>query len=205
VTVSAVLFDLNGTLVDDVPRATWATNEVLAAAGLATMDEEAFRSAFRLPLAAFFDELGLNGGAVPAWDTAMASRPAPVMAGAVETLTHLRGRGLRTGVVSAAGCEPVRRDLDQLGLAPLLDEVHCAVADKTAVLRDAVASAGGTVVYVGDTEYDVLAAREAGAWAVAFLGGYRDAEQLQAAQPWSLCRSLTDLPELLAGPGPAPS
>ena len=198
-TIAAVLFDLNGTLVDDLPRATRATAAALSLSGLPSLSEADFGRRFSLPLTVFFAELGADDpeAAVAAWNDAMASEPAPAMPGAVELLQRLRDRGIRTAVVSAAGCEPVRRDLDALGLLPLLDEVHCDVADKAAVLSAEVAAADGIVVYVGDTEYDVLAARAAGARAVAFTSGYRPSYQLEKAQPWRSISALADLDALI--------
>jgi phosphoglycolate phosphatase len=195
VTVAAVLFDLNGTLVDDLPRATRATAAALSLSGLAALSEAELGQRFRLPLKDFFTDLGVldTDTAVEAWNAAMASEPAPAMPGAAALLQRLQGRGIRTAVVSAAGCEPVRRDLAALGLLALLDDVHCDVADKAVVLAAEVEAAQGTVIYVGDTEYDVLAARAAGARAVAFTSGYRPSYQLEQAQPW---RSIARLDEL---------
>ena len=73
--MSAVLFDLNGTLVDDVPRATRCTSAVLTGVGLPSVSREEFRDAFRLPLTDFFASLGVPDGgleqAVTDWSAAM--------------------------------------------------------------------------------------------------------------------------------------
>ena len=179
-----VLFDLKGTLVDDVPRATRATNSLLEA----PLSEEQFRASFVLPLADFMAVLGVDASGVDRWNAAMAAEPAPAMPGAHELLAELRSRGVRTGVVSAAGSAAVSRDLAALGLADLLDVVHADVADKAAVLR-----AEKPYLYVGDTAYDVAAANAAGVTSVAFTGGYSSEAALRAASPALVIGSLTDL------------
>jgi len=195
--VSAVLFDLNGTLVDDVPRATRCTSAVLTGVGLPSVSREEFRDAFRLPLTDFFASLGVPDGgleqAVTDWSAAMASEPAPLMPRAREVLSQLAALGIPTGVISAAGCDAVHADLTHHGLRDLLAHVRCGVADKAALLRDEVAAARGAVIYVGDTEYDVVSAQDAGAWPVAVSAGYTDHQRLQALRPWRLLPSLDGL------------
>lgn len=84
--IRSVFFDLNGTLVDDLPRATWGTNEVLAAGGFDGLNESQFRASYCVPLTAFFAALGLQPdqleAAVASWNSALATRTAPAMPGA---------------------------------------------------------------------------------------------------------------------------
>jgi pyrophosphatase PpaX len=49
-------------------------------------------------------------------------------------------------------------------------------------------------VMVGDTIMDVLAAKAAGAKAIAVLCGHGDHDELRAAQPDALIQDLTELP-----------
>jgi phosphoglycolate phosphatase-like HAD superfamily hydrolase len=196
-----VLFDLNGTLVDDVPRATRSTNRALAACALPALSERRFRDAFRLPLEDFFAGLGVpagrRGDAVTTWNAAMAEETAPLMPGTCRVLDHLKRTGIGTGLVSAAGRPSVHSDLRHHGIDALLDVVHCEIADKRAVLAAEVATAGAAVLYVGDTEYDVACARDAGAWPVAVGAGYTDGERLRTAAPWRLLADLDGLTHTL--------
>jgi phosphoglycolate phosphatase len=192
-----VLFDLNGTLVDDVPRATRSTNRALAGRGLPPLTQAQFRDAFRLPLDTFFAGLGVpaegRAAAVAAWNAAMAEESAPLMPATRRVLGHLALAGIRTGVVSAAGCGSVRADLRRHAVDKLLDVVHCGASDKPSVLTGEVTTSAGAVLYVGDTEYDVASAVAAGAWPVAVAAGYTDGERLRAATPWRLLEDLDGL------------
>jgi phosphoglycolate phosphatase len=196
-----VVFDWNGTLADDVADAIAATNAVLADAGLQTLSGDGFRAAFALPLEAFFRALGLPedalGAAAAQWNEGMAGRPARLTDGAPELMRALRGDGARLGVVSAASSAAIADGVARLEResGEQLDFVAASAADKTASIAAVVREARAPVIYVGDTEYDVVSARQAGARAVAFTAGYRPRPALEAAgADWVV----DDLRELVA-------
>ena len=68
------------------------------------------------------------------------------------------------------------------------------VAQAPAAARPAATASGGPtgVVLVGDTPLDVLAAREAGARAVAVATGFADLDALRASEPDALLQDLSD-------------
>jgi phosphoglycolate phosphatase len=180
-----VVFDWNGTIVDDLERATRATGVVLATRGRPAFGREEFRDRFRLPLAAFFAELGVDPhdlvSAEAEWNEAMGEREAPLAVGVPETLAALRSRGTRVGVVSAAAEASVLADARACGVDGMFEFVLGSRADKRAALQELVADHRGWVAYVGDTEYDMVSARAADVYAIGYGGGYRPAERLRQA------------------------
>jgi phosphoglycolate phosphatase-like HAD superfamily hydrolase len=89
------------------------------------------------------------------------------------------------------------------GLEPWLDfavgaygsDPHERRSDLVAIARERAAAAYGEptgAVLVGDTPLDVIAAREAGARAVAVLTGFAEPEALRASRPDALLADLTD-------------
>ncbi|GHF60124.1 ribonuclease BN (tRNA processing enzyme)/phosphoglycolate phosphatase-like HAD superfamily hydrolase [Amycolatopsis bartoniae] len=193
-------FDWCGTLVADIRRATQATAAVLRRHGREDWDTSSFRDTFRLPLTDFFAELAvpptLIEETVELWHTEMGrSRPVPAP-GAVQLLRQARNAGWAVAVVSAVGC--LEQDLNHLGWHGLIDFVHPGVTDKAAALRELAET--GPVTYVGDTEYDVVAATRACATAVAYTGGYRPADALLTAGPAATVDDLDALAALLAAP-----
>jgi len=54
------------------------------------------------------------------------------------------------------------------------------------------------VVYVGDTEYDIIEARAAGVWAIGYAAGYRPYTALVTAGADHVIERLDVLPALLA-------
>jgi phosphoglycolate phosphatase-like HAD superfamily hydrolase len=199
-----VAFDWNGTLADDVAWAVAATNAVLDGVGRPPLSEDDFRSAFTLPLDAFFSGVGVPAGALDAasaqWNEEMGAGPVRLMAGAAPTVRALRRDGARVGVVSAASASAIRAGVERLArvAGTPLDFVVAAAADKQHAISRLVRSSADPVVYVGDTEYDIAAAKEAGATPVGFGSGYRPRRSLAALEPAWLVDDLRDLPAIAA-------
>ena len=55
-----IVFDWNGTILDDAERTLAALNAVLVDLGREQLDDETFRQAFGLPLEAMLADLGLS-------------------------------------------------------------------------------------------------------------------------------------------------
>lgn len=179
-----VLFDWNGTVMNDVARAAAAANQALARFGMELTDEE-FQLGFTLPLREWLSGLGVPDEhtveAAAHWNRAMEVEAA-ARESARETLAALRDRGAITGVVTAAAPGSVLADLEANGLEGKFDLVHTDVEDKVECLRS-LRHVGGTAVYVGDTAYDITSARAAGYTAVSIGGGYQHATVLAGARP----------------------
>ncbi len=178
------VFDWNGTLIDDAERTLAALNATLAELGMVSLDDDAFRHTFRLPMEEFLEGIGVPRPdvtpALIAWQRGIEERQAPLAAGVAHTLRALWERGEPAGVISAGFTAGVVQDADRLGIRQWLGFLHGSVASKSAVLRE-VAVPNRTLIYVGDTEYDMREAIAAGVVPVGYGGGYRPAEALLAA------------------------
>ena len=109
-------------------------------------------------------------------------------------LAPSRRTGIKLAVVSAASDSAVRRDLRAHGLEQHFDGIHCEVLHKQAMLERYVHRTGaGVVWYVGDTTFDMVQARKAGAIAIGYTGGYDTADALRDAGAHRLIDRLSDL------------
>ena len=202
----AVLFDWNGTLVDDITRALDAANVTLASLGRPPLPGIGhFRSTFRLPLVEWFRHLGVPTDrlqlAADRWNTEMASRPASLRSGARSLLEALKAAGVSTGVVSAASRAAVAADAVRLGVAELLGHLDTDASNKRDAIRSAMAATGThRVAYVGDTEYDMVEAVLAGADPIGLAGGYRPADALRTAGAQYICDDLHEVGQLVLRP-----
>jgi len=199
-----VAFDWNGTLVDDAARACAAAGSVLGRRGLPPLGRARFHEGFALPLRAWIAALGVPPGEVEAavweWNQEVGHHPAELTDGAREAIAAMRHSGIRLGVVSAAGMESVRRDLDRPALRGIADQLAFIVGDadpKRTAFTDLAGGRPRDFVYVGDTEYDILEARAAGVRSIAYAGGYRPAAALVATGPDGIIDRLSELPALL--------
>lgn len=192
-----VAFDWNGTLVDDIDRAHSATAEVLRRRDLVPPDIAAFRARFKLPIHDFLGSWGLSGpdlrSAVAEWNQVLFDAAPQETHGASNLLRRLHARGVHLGVISAAESIRVENDADRLSWRPLFDFVRGSAESKRHALGEVIARYGRPVVYVGDTEYDIVEAKAAGAVAVGFSGGYRSRALLSVAEPDHLVDALGDV------------
>lgn len=193
-----VLFDWNGTVVRDKERARNALNRVLASRDLAPLDLVGFGREFHLPMAQMFHRLGAidAADAEAEWNAAMVTVQAPMRDGG-DVLFALRARGLRLGIVSAADATSVHADLERLQLENLWHTVDTSVHDKLTVLRQR-RGVEEVALYVGDTEYDIRCAREAGYVAVAVSDGYQPVGVLRDAGADHVVTSLAELMPLVS-------
>lgn len=184
-TTELVLFDWNGTVMDDLERAAAAANQALARFGVAPLSTVDFQHSFTLPLVDWLSGLGIPEKHAPSaaahWNRAM-EVPAQARASAHSTLTRLRGAGILTGIVTAADPKSVDQDITANGLLGLFDLIHTGVTDKAGRLAG-LRNLADHAVYVGDTAYDIVSARDAGFTSVSIAGGYQHPSLLADSHP----------------------
>ena len=202
-TVSVLAFDWNGTLVDDAERARGAANRVLRELGLTELTKAEFTRTFTLPMRQFFLSVGVPerraDEAEARWNEEMATQDARLSVGAMEILETAAECGIPVVVVSAAALESVHRDARRLNIDHLLSEVIASVRDKASALAQLVSRELGSVIYVGDVEYDMRAALAAGAYPIGFGRGYRPAAALADAGAEIVVWNLAILSPFLTG------
>ena len=188
-TVSAVLFDLDGTLVDTLPICYVAFRRALEMAGAATLTDDAIHALFGP------SEEGMMQRALPDhWERVLpeyfeeyrrllASCPA-VVAELRAALALLRERRIRTGLVTGKSPVTATMSLRHFGLDQAFEAVECGSPEgvvKAAAIRRVLERwriAPDAAIYVGDGAADMLAAREIGVVAAgaAWAQGARGAE-----------------------------
>ena len=200
---TVVLFDWNGTIMDDMERARRASSLVRRKwTSLGELTSEEFRQVWCLPISAHVGRLGVaaadTDAAAQAWSSHLGEIEAPLARCATTTLEALRHLGIETAVVSSATEQSVRKDLRTHRLDHQFESVHCGIADKQAVTGQYVLGAGaGAVWYVGDTAFDMVQALGAGATAVGYTGGFDSAEKLRDAGAQRLIDRLDELLALI--------
>ena len=213
----AILFDLDGTLVDSVPDLTTAINLALSAEGLAPLGEAEVRLMVGLG-ATKLVERAFAARAMPLSGEALSLRTARMLdayaqcltdntkalPGAADMLAAYHRARVRIAVVTNKPEAPSRSILANLGLADHVDVVvggDTGPARKPApdMLLHAAQSLGihpSRALMVGDTVHDVEAARAAGMAVLVVEGGYtsRPARKLGAD---GVLKSLNDLPSAI--------
>lgn len=207
----ALLFDLDGTLVDSVYQHVLAWREALEQAGI---DLAVWRIHRRIGMSggllvnALLRETGRRmttdevAGLQRRHAEAYARRAAQVrpLPGARELLTHLSAVGTRWAIATSGGAATARPALELLGLGPdapvvTRDQVERAKPDPDLFIA-AAARLGAPVsasVVVGDSVWDLLAARRAGALGVGVLSGGYGQDELERAGAYRVYQDPADL------------
>jgi phosphoglycolate phosphatase len=139
---------------------------------------------------------GALADAEAAWNLHSTERETELSHGALAFLVACQQLGVPVGILTAADAGVVAADAGHLGIRSLLAWVVGSSQNKAAELRKRTTRVG-RVLYVGDTADDICYARRAGALAVAFTGGYHDADQLRSAGPDLVVDDLTQIVPLL--------
>jgi HAD superfamily hydrolase (TIGR01509 family) len=207
----AFLFDLDGTLVDSVYQHVLAWREALEEVGLS------------LAVWRIHRRIGMSGGLLvqalareighrvtPQQARRLQTRHAAAFAryraairplpGARELLRHLSDAGVRYAIATSGRLESARPALEALGVRPEIpvitrDEVHRAKPDPDLFLAAAQRLDVPIVeaIVVGDSVWDLLAARRAGSLGVGLLSGGYGQEELERAGAYRVYQDPADL------------
>lgn len=190
-----VLWDFNGTLLDDLRLCIDCVNLLLTRRGLALVaDEEAYRRVFCFPVQAYYGRLGLpcegEGYTVAAHEWIAAYRAGEstttLRAGARPVLEKIRAAGIPQGVLSATEAGMLREQVEALGIGEFFESIagreDIYATDKSDIARAfRRAHPEERILMIGDTLHDADTARAGGFDCVLIEGGHQGRETLLQA------------------------
>jgi pyrophosphatase PpaX len=207
----AILFDLDGTLVDTVPFILAAVRHAFEGYGSCPTDAE-WIEGIGTPLRTQLASLARDPRDVEellnryrTYWIAEHDRMTRPFSGAPEVVRLLAGRGHPLGVVTAKVEDGAHRTLRHVGLQTFMKAVvgadSCARAkpDPEPVLLalERLGRAPGEAIFLGDATHDLVAGRRAGVTAVAAAWGACSRKVLEAAEPDHVLADISELPALV--------
>lgn len=199
-----VLWDWNGTLLDDAEFGTAIINGMLRRRGLAERTREEHARLFDFPVIRYYERIGFDFASEPFEtlshefiDAYYASvKGCPLQPGSREVLSALHRAGYRQGVLSASRQDHLEDQVGHYGLRELfevllgIDSVHApGKTGRGCEWMNASGHDPSRVVLIGDTAHDAEVAAAMGIECWLVDGGHHPAERLRGTG----CRCFGDL------------
>ena len=207
-----VVFDWDGTLVDSLGRIVAALRATIDEMKLPPKTDHELRAGVGLGfdevVRRLFPELGVDDRArvrLVFRERFLADgTDSRLFPGAREALEALAREGMTLAVATGKGRAGLDRELIETGLADLMVATRCVdeCASKPAPemleqLMEATGHARDATLMVGDSEYDLLMAKNAGTAAVGVAGGAHGHSTLARHEPLAIIDSVAELPPLI--------
>ena len=205
--ISVVLFDVDGTIVDSAPAVINAFRGALSDYDLPIPDDQRLRTYVGPPLWYSFSDLGYEGELLANLVSGYRARyqahyldPEP-FPGVIELLHDLHRAGIPLATATSKQAPMALAQMEHLGLSEVFDVIAGATPDpassKATVIREALTrlAARGVdtshPVIIGDSIWDVRGAQEAGIPVIGVGWGYATEDGLDEAD--AVCDTVDDL------------
>ncbi len=213
--IKLIVFDWDGTLMDSEAQIVACLHAAIADLGLEPMDDDTVKNVIGLGLREAIDTL------VPGRDERFQqtfvehyrkywfqSEASQLFEGVREVLDALKQQQLLLGVATGKARRGLERVLDETGLASCFHATRCSDEARSKphpqMLLDIMAKLDvlpGETLMVGDTEYDMEMATNAGAAKIAVRTGVHSEERLNRHAPLVCLERIIDMPEWMAEAG----
>ena len=189
-----VIWDWNGTVVDDVALSVDVLNEILKFKNLPAISVENYKETFSFPVTHFYESLGIKfepEEAERVGERFIAHYNArrfdyPVHGGVVDLMKNIESRGVPQSILSAYQKNYLDEAAAHYGVDKFmthvagLDNIHAET--KIELGKKLVAELAlepSSILIIGDTDHDFAVAQATGVDAFLFSGGHQSAERLR--------------------------
>lgn len=210
-TYTHLIWDFNGTLLNDVDACIQSANALLSAHGLSTLTStEQYRAVFGFPVIDYYRRLGFDLDRVPFSELAVEwmeyydrfSRDAPLYGEVGTVLSAVQKMGIPQYVLSATEERMLHRQVTALKIDSYfegllgMDSIHAHGKTARAIAwRQEHPNA--RPLLIGDTDHDASVARAIDADFALYSRGHQSRERLLACQPIGVLDALTEVLSLL--------
>ena len=193
--LDAIIYDWNGTLIDDVSACHSILNRLLSRYKLPPVSFDAYRDAFSFPVIDYYKKVGFRLNEYPFEEVAAHFKPmydeafphCKLYDGVVDMLKWAKNAGIKQYLLSATQIDSLLEQTDYFGITDLFDKIvgtdnfhGKSKIDEARYLIDAQNLANKRFVLIGDTDYDAMVAKELGGEPVLVGFGHKPEYYLQS-------------------------
>ncbi len=202
-----LIWDFNGTLLDDVESCIKSANRLLVAHGLSPIASvEQYRSLFGFPIIDYYRRLGFDFSVTPYADLAVEwvayyleqTRNACLYPDVTAVLDRFSGLGLQQLILSATELGMLEGQVNALGIRDRFDQLLGleniqAYSKEQIGIRWRVANPGARPLLIGDTDHDAAVAAAMGIDCVLICRGHQSRSHLECCAALGVFDSLEQM------------
>jgi len=190
-----IIWDWNGTLLDDLELSVELINNVLVKRNLSPLTVEGYKSIFTFPVIKYYAMTGLDFDKEPfevvgkEWMDGYESRKKEcgLAKHAIDVLELIQQKGIPQSILSAYSQKSLERFVSEFGLSNYFSHLvgldHIYATGKIELGKQLIAKLGlqkGESLLIGDTLHDHEVAMEIGADSILIASGHQDKARLMA-------------------------
>lgn len=200
-----IIWDWNGTLLNDVETSVAAMAQVLKSRGMPPLDTDTYRSVFGFPIKTYYARIGLDTGEEEMtrlshefhknYDDEFAA--CRLHNGVEEMLDELKSLEIKHSILSAAQQDWLLKQLHHFGIRNYFEHVYGLTnflgqskVDRGHELIQASDLSPKELLLVGDTDHDVEVAQALGIDVVIYADGHQSPERFRHLNVPVLTRSI---------------
>lgn len=189
---NTIIWDFNGTLLDDIDAIIGANNEINRRYGMGEISADYYRQFFAYPPMAFYEGMGYDFTKIPYAEASAEFiacyqkrlESSRLTEGAREVLQTFHDRGIEQIVLSAHNQQMLTDHLEQLGIAHYFSHISgddgIVITGKVERARKLAAERDlSQAVLIGDTSHDFETACALGCRCVLYSGGHEALSRLE--------------------------
>ncbi|MBI4163720.1 MAG: HAD family hydrolase [Candidatus Aenigmarchaeota archaeon] len=206
--IDTVIFDWSGVISDDRKPVYEANMSLLRYFEKPTMDFEEWLPKTTMTPIEFLADNGVYGDREKLFglfkkyldDAIIAGIVPTVYADAADVFTYLKNKGLTIAILSSHPPENLTEEAEKYKLKSFLDFIKGGSKNKTEGLKSVCEKLGKNqenALYVGDTVYDIQAAKGAGLLSAGICTGYHTKDRLLKEKPDFILNILSDIKKII--------
>lgn len=204
--ITTLLFDWDGTLVDSAQLGLTAFEQSFAALGV-TFDHEVYREAYSPNWYSVYEAMGLPKEqwqrADELWTHHYGEQTAQLVGGAKSTIGELKKKGYQLGIVSSGNGKRVAREITSVGFDGVFEVVLCHEEmqnrkphpEGLETAMRLLSRSREESCYIGDAPEDIEMGKRAGVFTIGVLSAYPTNWKLRSSSPDLYVQSLVELSE----------